>query len=440
MLTAYLDYLRARESGDDDAVRIVARIRDLEEFYRAARKECDANDAFRRVVGDYVVRLQKGDPRVLESWREYCKLSWAHFAAVYRRLGVLLTGPDRRGESFYGGIRRDESGQTCFVPEENLLPQVLGRLREKGLLTESEGAQCVFLDEFTDKDGKVIPVIVQKSDGGYLYATTDLAAIWFRCGKGRADGEVDWSADRILYVVDAGQSLHFRQVFAVARRAGLAPEGVSLEHVPFGVVRAPAGGKFRTREGGTVKLMDLLEEAVRRARELVEARNPDLPDAAKADVAEAVGVGAVKYADLAQNRTSDYVFSFEKMLSLDGNTAPYMQYACARIRSIFRTGGVDAGEIGPAGIVPAETPERALALKLVQFPETVEAVAAECLPNFLCAYLYELAGAFSGFYETCPVLKAPEPVRTTRLALCDLTARVIGKGLDLLGIRALEQM
>jgi arginyl-tRNA synthetase len=246
-------------------------------------------------------------------------------------------------------------------------------------------------------------------------------------------------ADRILYVTDSRQSLHFQQVFAVAREAKFAPGAVSLEHVAFGTMMGADGRPFKTREGGTVKLMALLDEAEQRAYALVSEKNPELSEDDRRKIARAVGIGAVKYADLSQNRTSDYVFSWEKMLSLDGNTAPYMQYAYARIRSIFRKGGFDRSH--QTGRIDITDPaERALALKLVQFPETLAVVAAECLPNVLCAYLYDLAGKFMGFYENCPVIQSDEPLRSSRLRLCDLTATAIDRGLGLLGIDTIDQM
>jgi arginyl-tRNA synthetase len=278
---------------------------------------------------------------------------------------------------------------------------------------------------------------VQKTDEGYLYATTDLAAIRYRVRE--------LKADRILYVTDSRQALHFRHVFAVARAAKFAPPNVSLEHVAFGMMLGDDGKPFRTREGGTVKLMALLDEAEQRAFAIVSEKNPELDETRRREIARVVGIGAVKYADLSQNRTSDYVFSWDKLLSLEGNTAPYMQYAYARVRSIFRKGpaslrSAEASQTYQGDILVRDSAERALALRLAQFPETVAFVAAECLPNVLCAYLYDLAGAFMGFYETCPVLKAEPELRASRLALCDLTARTIQTGLGLLGIQTIEQM
>ncbi|MBT7171359.1 MAG: arginine--tRNA ligase, partial [Phycisphaerales bacterium] len=284
---------------------------------------------------------------------------------------------------------------------------------------------------YRNKDDEPLFVIVQKSDGGYLYATTDLAAMRFRTGE--------INAQRILYVTDSRQGDHFAQVFLIAQRAGFVPEHVSLEHVPFGMMLGDDGKPFKTRAGGTVKLMDLLDEATTRAGDLVTSKNPGITDEARETIAAIVGIGALKYADLSQNRASDYVFAWDKMISLDGNTAPYMQYAYARIRSIFRKAASNA-DLG--AIVLGEPQERALGNKLLQFAEAVDAVARSAMPNVLCSYLFELAGAYMSFYESCPVLKddvAPE-TRASRLALCDLVARTIQTGLGLLGIETLEQM
>jgi len=393
-------------------------IADMEGFYRRAKVRFDTDAEFAAKARDCVVRLQAKDPEITAIWSFVVGQSLGHAKEVYDCLGVLLAPKDIRGESFYN----DD------------LPKVVADLKAKGLLTESQGAQCVFLDEFKNKDGEPLPVIIQKTGGGYLYATTDLAAMRFRAGQ--------LHADRILYVVDARQSLHFQQVFAVARKAKFVRGGVSLEHVPFGMMMGDDGRPFKTRTGGTVKLMDLLGEAEQRAFDFVSEKSPDLPEAERRKIARVVGIGAVKYADLSQNRLSDYVFSWDKMLSLDGNTAPYMQYAYARVQSIFRKGKGAAAPDKRAGVIRlAESAERVLGLKLAQFPETVEAVARECLPNVLCGYLFELAGAFMGFYESCPVLKAgDECTRASRLGLCWLTAKTIHTGLDMLGIETLEQM
>jgi len=363
------------------------------------------------------VKLQSDKADVLKRWKLFRDISWEHCKRVYEKLGPLLTEQDIRGESAYN----DD------------LPEVIKALEEKGLLTESQGAKCIFLDEFKDKDGNALPVIVQKSDGGYLYATTDLAAIRYRVEK--------LKADRILYVTDSRQSLHFQQVFAVARKAGFAPEGVRLEHIAFGMMLGPDGKPFKTREGGTVKLMDLLDEAEQRAYNLVCEKSPHLPEDEKRRIAHVVGTGAVKYADLSQNRTSDYVFSFDKMLSLEGNTAPYMQYAYARIRSIFRKNKSDKNDEQITESIIIDHPaERTLVLKLLQFAEAIESATSDYFPHLLCNYLYDLAGAFTTFYESCPVLKSSEPIRSSRLQLCQLTARTIRTGLGLLGIETVEQM
>jgi len=388
-------------------------ISDMEAFYREAKQRFDSDPKFAALAHEAVVQLQKGTERARYLWQSVRKESLSHCQQVYDALGVLLTPDDVRGESFYN---------------DDLL-KVVEDLRAQGLLRESEGAQCVFLDEFANKDGQITPFIVQKSDGGYGYATTDLAAMRYRVGE--------LKGDRLIYVVGTEQNLHLAQLFAVSRQAGYAPENVSLEHAAFGGMQGEDRRRFRTREGGTIKLMDLLDEAVRRAADLVAAKNPDLDQAERGEIARAVGIGAVKYADLSQNRTSDYVFSWDKMLSLEGNTAPYMQYAYARVRSIFRKAGP---EEATGAIRPDEPAERALAVKLMQLPETLDAVAAECLPNLLCGYLYELAGAFMGFYESCPVLKADAKTRASRLALADLTARTIKQGLGLLGIETVERM
>ncbi len=392
-----------------------AELADLEEFYRKAKKRFDNDSEFAEASRQYVVSLQSGDPETLAKWAQFNEVSLAHCREVFSKLGVLLTDEDIRGESAYN----DD------------LSEVVGDLKKAGLLTESDGAQCVFLNQFKGKDGEPLPVIVQKTGGGYLYATTDLAAMRHRAGE--------LLADRILYVTDARQAFHFQQVFAVAKAAGFVCQDVSLEHIGFGVMTGSDRKPFKTREGGTVKLMDLLTQAQERAIAVVEAKNPDLTREHKSQIARAVGIGAVKYADLSQNRASDYVFSWDKMLAMEGNTAPYMQYAYARIRSIFRKGEIDFDGID-GEIILAFPAERALALKALQLAETIEIVSVECLPNLLCNYMFDLANAFMSFYESCPVLPADEPTRTSRLMLCKLTANVINLGLGLLGIDTLEQM
>ncbi|MEN6503505.1 MAG: arginine--tRNA ligase [Planctomycetaceae bacterium] len=422
MLLAYLkDLLSANPMGTAAA----SELSDLEEFYRKAKARFDADAAFADAARQEVVILQSGDTEGVDLWNRFREVSMRHCQQVYERLGTLLCVSDVRGESTYN----------------DMLPGVVEALKANGMLQESQGAQCVFLDEFKGKgpEDSDAPLIVQKTDGGYLYATTDLAAIRYRVGT--------LHADRVLYVTDSRQGQHFEMVFLTARKASFAGNA-SLEHVPFGMMLGADRRPFKTREGGTVKLMDLLDEAIQRARdflanrraqELADGREPSLTEEQIPEVARVVGIGAVKYSDLSQNRASDYVFSWDKMLSLDGNTAPYMQYAYARIRSIFRKGASEISNLR-SQISVTEPAERALAVKLAQFPETVQTVADDCLPNVLCAYLYDVAGAFMSFYEACPVLKADEPARSSRLALCDLTARIIKTGLGLLGIETIEQM
>jgi arginyl-tRNA synthetase len=424
MLLAYLKNLMM---SDPQGLAAEAELGDLEEFYRKAKARFDTDSTFADASREEVVMLQSGNTTSLDYWHRFREVSLRHCKGVYGRLGVQLTDNDIRGESAYN----DD------------LPHVVEDLKAKGLLAESEGAQCVFLPGFVAKDGTPLPLIVQKSDEGYLYATTDLAAIRYRVGE--------LHANRILYVVDARQALHFQMLFACARLAGFAPESVAMEHIAFGTMMGADGKPFKTREGGTVKLMDLLDEAEKRAMDLVKSKNAADAAAGKAaplsddqmnDIAHKVGIGAVKYADLSQNRTSDYVFSWEKMLSLDGNTAPYMQYAYARVRSIFRKGGHEAEEHrADAAPIPLEDPkELALAKAILRFPEVLDRAIEDYRPNVLAAYLYDLAGAFTAFYDACPVIQSEEPLRGRRLKLCDLTARVIARGLGLLGIETIERM
>ncbi|MDP6634762.1 MAG: arginine--tRNA ligase [Phycisphaerae bacterium] len=413
-----ITYLKDLIQNDPEGFQADTELADLEEFYRKSKQKFDADEAFANAAREEVVSLQSGDAATLESWCGFREASLRHCSAVYRRLGVLLTDDDVYGESEFN----DD------------LPSVINDLRAAGILEESQGAQCVFLDEFRGKgeDDADVPLIVQKSDGGYLYATTDLAGIRYR--------QDQLGADRILYVTDSRQGMHFTQVFAVARKAGFAKDELKLEHVPFGMMLGKDHRPFKTRTGGTIKLTDLLTEAEQRAFELVSEKNPDINETRRREIAEIVGIGAVKYADLSQNRSSDYVFSWDKMLSMDGNTAPYLQYAYARVKSIFRKADIDESQ-AVGELVLDEPAEINLAVKLAQLPETVQNVAVECLPNLLCSYLFELAGAYMTFYEACPVLKADDPAaRTSRLMLCLLTARTIKTGLSMLGINTLEQM
>jgi arginyl-tRNA synthetase len=386
----------------------------LEFFYREAKVRFDDDTVFAERARENVVKLQSGDPTCLALWRKFIEVSVAHCEELYKLLDITLQPTDMQPESFYN----------------DRLDPVMQALLAQGLLRESDGAQCVFLDEFKTKEGEPLPVIVQKTGGGFLYATTDLAAIRYRC--------MELHAERVLYVVDARQSLHFQQVFKVAQLAGFANTNCSLEHLSYGTMMGKDGKPFKTRSGDTVKLVDLCDESIERAFMLVSSKNPDLAESERRTIAKAIGIGAVKYADLSKNRNSDYIFDWDSMLSFEGNTAPYLLYAYARIRSIFRRAGFDTEARYAINIESAE--EQALALKLLQFTESVELLAEDCLPNQLCLYLYELSGLFMKFYEACPVLKAEGATQTSRLGLCQLTALTLKQGLNLLGISTLEQM
>lgn len=411
MLLAYLEKLKAEGQG-----QAAMELADLEVFYRAAKQCFDEDPAFAVRARELVVKLQGGDPQCLAMWREFNDISLSHCHEVYDKLNVSLTRGDVMGESAYN----DD------------LAQVVADLDAKGLLTEDQGAKCVFLDEFKGKDGSILPIIIQKADGGYLYATTDLAAMRYRNNV--------LKADRALYFVDQRQALHFRQVFALAHKAGFVSDELSLEHMGFGTMNGEDGKPFKTRTGGTVKLIDLLVEAEEKAYQLVKARDSDFDEEQLREIAQIVGIGAVKYADLSKHRSSDYIFSFDAMLSFEGNTAPYMLYAYTRVASIFRKAGVDPQSL-TAPLQLAEPQEKALAQKLLQFEETISSVVREGAPHYLCLYLFELAGLFSGFYEACPILSVEEPaVRDSRLKLAHLTARTLQQGLALLGIKTLERM
>ena len=406
-----ISYMRELGEAQGD---LPTQLADLESFYRAAKQRFDEDPEFANIARSSVVKLQGGDEEHLTAWQLFIDESLKHCQAVYDKLNVTLSRKDLKAESFYN----------------KELEGVVKKLEDAALLSVSDGARCVFLPEFTGKDGEPLPVIIQKTDGGYLYATTDLAAVAYR--------SFTLQADRSLYVVDARQSLHFQQVFAVARAAGFASENISLEHIAYGTMMGKDGRPFKTRSGDTIKLVDLLDEAIRRAHELVAGKNPGLEDAAYSEIAEKVGIAAVKYADLSKNRTSDYVFDWSSMLSFEGNTAPYLMYAFARIRSILRKqeSGLENIQITTA----TEAAERNLLLKILQLPEIVDMVARDCYPNFLCNYLYELAGLFMRFYESCPILKAEPELRDSRLALSALAAATLQQGLGLLGIETLEQM
>ena len=408
MLISYMRELSASQG------ELPTQLADLESFYRAAKERFDADPDFADTARGSVVQLQGGDPDHLVVWQQFIDESLKHCHAIYDKLNVTLSRKDLKAESFYN----------------KNLEGVVKKLEEASMLSISNGARCVFLPEFTGKDGETLPVIIQKTDGGYLYATTDLAAIQFR--------SFDLKAERSLYVVDARQSLHFQQVFAVAREAGFASGKISLEHIAYGTMMGSDGKPFKTRSGDTIKLVDLLDEAIRRAHALVSKKNPELDEATYLEIAEKVGIAAVKYADLSKNRTSDYIFDWSSMLSFEGNTAPYLMYAYARIRSILRKQNSGLENVQITSV--SEQAERNLLLKIMQLSEVVDMVARDCYPNSLCNYLYELAGMFMRFYESCPILKAEPQLRDSRLALSELTAATLKQGLDLLGIETLEKM
>lgn len=392
-------------------------IGDLVEFYKQAKKRFDEDDTFKEVARQEVVRLQSGDEDTLHAWKLLCEQSRKEFQEIYDLLDIKIC---ERGESFYNP----------------LLGDVVKDLEKSGLLEESDRAKVVFLDGFTNKEGQPLPLIIQKSDGGYNYATTDLAAIRYRTQQDKAK--------RIMYLTDAGQSGHFTGVFQVASRAGWIPNDVELVHVGFGMVLGEDGKRLRTRSGDIVKLRDLLDEAVVRSRadldtRLKESEREETEDF-KANVARIVGISAVKYADLSQNRMTDYKFSFDRMLSLKGNTAPYMLYSYARTQSIAREGNIDFEKLGDVKIQLQEDSEFTLAKHLLQLDEVINEVEKELLPHRLCEYLYQLSDKFNKFYENCPVLKSQESIKISRLSLCYLTARTLKLGLNLLGIPVLERM
>ncbi|MGM0598441.1 MAG: arginine--tRNA ligase [Candidatus Rifleibacteriota bacterium] len=389
----------------------------LEELYKQATAECKTDPQAAEECHDYLVRLQNKDSQLIEDWKTITRISMAEVYRIYKLLDVKLTEENECGESFY----------------REMLADTVAEINKSGLLKESQNALCVFLDEFKGKDGKPLPLIVQKSNGGYNYGTFDLAAIRYRCNK--------LGAKRIIYVTDARQILHFKQIFATAKACGILNNNdVILEHVSFGSILGENNKPLKTRSGENVKLSNLLNQAITQAYNVVSEKNPSLSEEYKQEVAKMVGVGAIKYADLAQNRNNDYVFSFDRMLALNGNTAPYLQYAHARICSIFRKANINPENY--SGTVEITHPsERDLVLKMMELPLVVEAVARELRPHILCNYLYELATAFSAFYDKCPVLNTEnENLRRCRLAICNTARKTLSKGLELLGIAAPEEM
>ncbi|MGL4224353.1 MAG: arginine--tRNA ligase [Vibrio sp.] len=389
---------------------------DLEAFYRESKQLYDEDPQFAETARNYVVKLQGGDPFCLAMWKKLVDVTMIQNQRNYDRLNVSLTRDNVMGESMYN----------------DMLAQIVSDLQAKGLAVEDDGAQVVFLDEFKNKDGEAMGVIIQKRDGGFLYTTTDIA-----CAKYRYE---TLGADRVLYFIDSRQHQHLMQAWTIVRKAGYIPEQVSLEHHAFGMMLSKDGRPFKTRAGGTVRLADLLDEAQERASTLIESKNPTLSAEEKANIANTVAMAAVKYADLSKHRTTDYVFDWDNMLAFEGNTAPYMQYAYTRVASIFAKAGIEMNQL-TGHIQITEEKEKTLAAKLLQFEEAVQAVAREGQPHLMCSYLFELAGLFSSFYEACPILVAEqESVKQSRLQLAALTAKTIKQGLALLGIETLERM
>lgn len=410
MLIAYLEKMENENASEME-------LSDLEAFYRAAKEHYDADTAFAEKARHYVVKLQSGDEYCLTMWKKLVDITMQQNQQNYHRLNVTLTENDVMGESLYN----------------SMLPSIVEDLKKQGLAVEDEGALVVYLDEFKNKDGDPMGVIVQKKDGGFLYTTTDIAAAKYRYET--------LKADRALVFSDTRQSQHMQQAWLITRKAGYVPDSFQLEHKNFGMMLGKDGKPFKTRTGGTVKLADLLDEAVERATQLINQKSTALSEQEKAAVIDAVAIGSVKYADLSKNRTTDYVFDWDNMLTFEGNTAPYMQYAYTRIRSIFNRSQMTEQALSEAEIILADDKERALAVKLLQFEEAIQVVAKEGTPHILCSYLYELAGIFSTFYEHCPILNNPEQLlQLSRLKLALLSAKVLKQGLELLGIKTVEKM
>lgn len=407
MLIAYLEK-KENESGQG------MDLSDFEAFYREAKECYDTDEEFAVKARHYVVLLQGGDEYCRSMWKKLVNMTMVQNQKLYDRLDVTLSDKDIMGESLYN----------------DMLPVVVQDLIDKKIAVEDQGAIVVYLPQFKNKEGNPLGNIIRKKDGGYLYTTTDIA-----CAKYRAE---KLKADRILYFTDSRQSQHLETVWAICRKAGYVGENVSLEHCPFGMMLGKDGKPFKTRSGGTVKLRDVLDEAEARVTTLLEQRHSTLNDEDKQKVIHNIAIGAVKYADLSKNRTTDYIFDWDQMLSFEGNTAPYLQYAYSRIRAIFRK----ANSLSAGKIVITNEAEEDLANKLLAFSEAVNSVGAKTLPNLLCNYIFELSNIFMHFYEACPILKegVEEDIAKSRLALCELTAKVLKQGLELLGINVMEQM
>ncbi|MFM2481772.1 arginine--tRNA ligase [Celerinatantimonas sp. YJH-8] len=411
MLIANLEDVAQQQGLDPTHISLA----NLEEFYREAKQRYDSDEVFAERARNYVVRLQGGDEYCNTLWRKLVDITLNHNQSVYDRLGVSLTKQNVMGESLYN----------------DMLPGIVDDLLQRHIAEEDHGATVVFLPEFKNKDGDPMGVIIRKKDGGYLYTTTDIA-----CAKYRYE---TLGADRVLYFIDSRQHQHLMQAWTIVRKAGYVPETIPLEHHAFGMMLGKDGRPFKTRSGGTVKLVDLLDEAESRATELLATRDTDLTEQELAEVTRTIAIASVKYADLSKNRTTDYIFDWDNMLAFNGNTAPYLQYAYARIAAIFRKSAIAMDSL-QAPLYLEQEQEIALAQKLIQFNETVHQVAAKGMPHMLCNYLYELCGLFMSFYEACPMLSAEEKLKQSRLQLAALSAKVIQRGLGLLGIQTLERM
>ena len=409
MLIAYLEKMQNENAAD-------MALADLEAFYREAKKYYDEDEDFAVRARGYVVKLQGGDEYCRTMWRKLVDITMQQNQETYNRLNVTLTEDDVMGESLYN----------------DMLPGIVSDLMARKIAQESEGAVVVYLDEFKNKEGDPMGVIIRKKDGGYLYTTTDIA-----CAKYRHDV---LHADRVLYYIDSRQHQHLMQAWTIVRKAGYIPESMTLEHHMFGMMLGKDGKPFKTRAGGTIRLSDLLDEAVERAGKLIREKNSDMAEDELKQLAEVVGIGAVKYADLSKSRTTDYIFDWDNMLAFEGNTAPYMQYAYTRVASVFKRAGIDSTSL-TLPIILNDDRERQLAARLLQFEETITSVAREGMPHIMCSYLYELACLFSGFYEHCPILSAEtEELRQSRLKLALLTQKTLKAGLDTLGIGTVEKM
>ena len=398
-----------------EEIALASELKDLESFYRKASQLWREDQKFADEARKFVVKLQSKDPECLELWSKFIEESMKHCQAVYDQLNISLKQEHVVAESFYNGK----------------LESIVKDLTEKKLITISDGAKCVFLEEWVGKDGEPTPAIIQKSDGGFPYITTDLAAARHR--------SQELNIDEALYFVDARQTLHFKQLFHIALKAGFNREDQNFRHIPNGIILSKEGKPYKTREGGAVKLAEVLKESILRAKSLVSDKNSALSEQEQIVIAEIVGIGAIKYAELSKNRNTDYVFDWEKMLSFEGNTAPYLQYAYTRIKGILNK-SKRSNEKLSSDFALQDPYEIQLALKLAQFTEAVESVVEDYQPNLLCNYLFELSQFFMTFYENCPVNTAEERIKISRLNLCDLTGRVLKKGLELLGIEVLDLM